>query len=45
MSLPGKRKQNPMSVLGGLFNARASSSKYTQLSDFEDSSVPPNYGV
>ena len=44
MSLPGKRKQNPISLLSGLFNAQASSSKYTQLSDFEDSSVPPNYG-
>ena len=42
--MPGKRKLNPISMLGGLFNAQASSSKYTQLSDFEDSSLPPNYG-
>ena len=42
--MPGKRKQNPISMLGRLLNAQPSSSKYTQLSDFEDSSVPPNYG-
>ena len=44
MSLPAKRKQNPFTMLGGLFNANVSPSKYTQLSDLEDSSGAPDYG-
>lgn len=43
--LPGKQMQNPLSILSRLFVAKASSSKYTQLSDLDDSPAPLTYGI
>ena len=45
ITLPRKQMQNPLSMLSGLSVAKASSSKYTQLSDLEDSPAPLTYGI
>ena len=44
-TLPGFQKRSPLAVLTGLFLNKASSNKYTQLSDHEDSFVSKTNGV
>ena len=45
MTLSDKRKPNPLIMLNGIFAGKASSSRYTQLSDLDESFVPPPDGM
>ena len=45
MTPSDKRKRNPLIMLNGLFAGKASSSKYTQLPDLDESFVPPPDGM